>query len=82
MYTLAASVAAHIIFILIAAITRKPLKLNVIEQLTVIYTNGGILVVPLIKALLGDEYVIYSWQLHRGSADPDLDSLLSYALQR
>ena len=60
LYTLAASVAAHMIFILIAAITRKPLQLNVIEQLTVIYTNGGILVVPLIKALLGDEYVIYS----------------------
>lgn len=31
LYTLTASVAAHIVFILIAAITRKPLKLNVIE---------------------------------------------------
>ena len=31
-----------------------------VEELTTVYTNGGILVVPLVKALLGTEYVIYS----------------------
>ena len=60
LFTLAASGAAHIIFIVFTKLLKKPLNLNVIEQLTVIYTNGGILVVPLIKALLGDEYVVYS----------------------
>ena len=28
--------------------------------MTVIYTNGGILVIPLVQAMLGDDYVIYS----------------------
>ncbi|MDD5804514.1 MAG: AEC family transporter [Clostridia bacterium] len=60
LFTLAASVAAHIIFIAFTKIAQKSLNLDVIEQLTVIYTNGGILVVPLIKALLGDKYVVYS----------------------
>ena len=51
LYTPAASVAAHIIFLLIAAQSLESRwKLNVIEQL-IIYTNGRILVVPLIKAL-------------------------------
>lgn len=40
--------------------SRKPLHLDMVEELTTVYTNGGILVVPLVKALLGTEYVIYS----------------------
>lgn len=60
LYALAIAVAVHILFILLTKMLRGPLKLDVTEQLTAVYTNAGILVIPLIKVLLGDEYVIYS----------------------
>ena len=48
------------VFLILTAFLRKPLHLDMVEELTTVYTNGGILVVPLVKALLGTEYVIYS----------------------
>ena len=59
-FTIAAAIIVHVIFIAATALLKKPLRLDVIEQLTVIYTNGGILVIPLVQAMLGDDYVIYS----------------------
>ena len=38
----------------------RPLRLDVIERAVIIYTNAGILVIPLVNALLGADYVIYS----------------------
>ena len=45
-----AAVAVHILFLI----------LDAIERATVIYSNAGILVIPLVQELLGQEYVIYS----------------------
>lgn len=59
LFALIASVAVHIIFIAITTIIRKPLKLIPIEQVSLIYTNAGILVFPLVTALLGPQYVVY-----------------------
>ena len=56
----AAAVAVHILFLLLTAILKKPLHLDVIERTTIIYSNAGILVIPLVQELLGQEYVIYS----------------------
>ena len=56
----AAEVAVHILFLLLTAILKKPLHLDVIERATIIYSNAGILVIPLVQELLGQEYVIYS----------------------
>ena len=56
----AAAVAVHILFLLLTAILKKPLHLDVIERATIIYLNAGILVIPLVQELLGQEYVIYS----------------------
>ncbi len=56
----AAAVAVHILFLFLTAILRKPLQLDVIERATIIYSNAGILVIPLVQELLGQEYVIYS----------------------
>lgn len=56
----AAAVAVHILFLLLTAILKKPLHLDVIERATLIYSNAGILVIPLVQELLGQEYVIYS----------------------
>ena len=44
----------------IAAAISRPLKLDAVEQVNVIYSNAAALVIPLVKALMGDAYVIYS----------------------
>ena len=50
--------AVHILFLAVTAILKKPLHLDVIEQASLIYPNAGILVIPLVQRLLGQEYVI------------------------
>lgn len=60
LFAFAAAAIVHALFLLFTAILRRPCRLSTIEQLTVIYTNAGILVVPLIQALLGQQYVVYS----------------------
>lgn len=55
-----AAVAIHILFLVLTALLRKPLKLDAVERATAIYSNAGALVIPLVQALLGQEYVIYS----------------------
>ena len=42
------------------SIVKNILHLDAIERATVIYSNAGILVIPLVQELLGQEYVIYS----------------------
>lgn len=54
-----AAVAVHILFIGITVPLQKLLHLNAIEQASCIYPNAGILVIPLVQVLLGQEYVIY-----------------------
>lgn len=60
LFAAAVSAAVHVIFIVGTKLIARPLRLNVIEQLTVIYTNAGNLVIPIVMALLGQEYVVYS----------------------
>ncbi|QUO20948.1 AEC family transporter [Clostridiaceae bacterium Marseille-Q4143] len=57
---IAAAVAIHILFLLITIPLRKIFQMDVIEQATSIYSNAGILVIPLVQELLGQDYVIYS----------------------
>lgn len=54
------AVVIHLLYLLLTAILKHPLHLNVIERATAIYSNAGILVIPLVQVLLGQEYVIYS----------------------
>lgn len=55
-----AAVAVHILFLILTALLKNILHLDAIERATVIYSNAGILVIPLVQELLGQEYVIYS----------------------
>ena len=57
---IAAAVAIHILFLLITVPLKKVFQMDVIEQATSIYSNAGILVIPLVQELLGQDYVIYS----------------------
>ena len=56
----AAAVLVHVLFLILTTILKQVLQLDTIERATVIYSNAGILVIPLIQDLLGQEYVIYS----------------------
>lgn len=53
--------ATIIIYILLTKIPlRSTLHLNAIEQANIIYQNAGILIFPLVQALQGQDYIIYS----------------------
>lgn len=56
----AAAVLVHVLFLILTTILKQVLQLDTIERATVIYSNAGILVIPLVQELLGQEYVIYS----------------------
>lgn len=56
----AAAVLVHVLFLILTTILKQALQLDTIERATVIYSNAGILVIPLVQDLLGQEYVIYS----------------------
>lgn len=55
-----ASIIVHIIYIVIARLLGKVYTLNGVEKATIIYTNAGNLIIPLVQALLGKEWVVYT----------------------
>lgn len=60
LYSMGIAVGMHIVFLVLNAIFKKPLRLDVVEQVNIIYSNAAALVIPLVQALLGEEYVVYS----------------------
>ena len=60
LYSMAIAAAIHVVLLGISALLSRPLKLDAVEQVNVIYSNAAALVIPLVKALMGDAYVIYS----------------------
>lgn len=60
LFSFAAALFAHALFLLLAAALGRALRLDAAEKLTVVYTNAGILVLPLVQAMLGGEYLVYS----------------------
>ena len=59
-YAMILAAAMHVVLLAVTALLRRPLKLDMVEQVNTIYSNAGALVIPLVQALLGSEYVIYS----------------------
>lgn len=57
----AAAIVIQILFILITTLLSKIFSFDGIEQATLIYPNCGNLIIPLVGAVLGDEWVIYSF---------------------
>ena len=60
LYAFAIAVVLHLLFLALTAVLKRPLQLDVIEGATLIYSNAAALVIPLVRALLGEEYVVYS----------------------
>ena len=56
---LAAAVVLHILYIAATRLLGDKLKLDGVERASLIYSNGGNLIVPLVTAVLGQEYVFY-----------------------
>lgn len=56
----AAAVGIHAGMIILIKLLKKPLKLDPVEQTSIIYTNAGNLIIPIVSSILGPEWVIYT----------------------
>ena len=56
---LAAAVILHILYIAVTRLLGDKFHLDGIERASLIYSNGGNLIVPLVSSVLGEEYVFY-----------------------
>ena len=55
-----AAAVIHLVLMVFSALMRKLLGLDPVEQAAVIYSNAGNLIIPLVSAMLGSEWVIYT----------------------
>lgn len=56
----AAAIILHIIMIILTRILERPMKLDAVEKASIIYSNAGNLIIPIVTAIFGKEWVIYS----------------------
>ena len=54
------AIIVHIIFIPLTEIVSKVFQLHTVEKATLVYSNAGNLIIPLVGAILGEEWVIYT----------------------
>ena len=52
LYSMAIAAAIHVVLLVLSALLSRPLKLDAVEQVNVIYSNAAALVIPLVKALM------------------------------
>ncbi|MBQ0059130.1 MAG: AEC family transporter [Lachnospiraceae bacterium] len=57
--SLVAAALIHVVLILVAKLVCKAFSLKVIAEASIIYTNCGNLLVPIVGYMLGKEYVLY-----------------------
>lgn len=55
-----AAVVIHVFLLILGAVLKRALKMDPVEVVSVIYSNAGNLVVPLVSSMLGKEWVIYT----------------------
>ena len=46
--------------IILTKVLERPLHFNSIEKASIIYSNSGFLVIPLVASVLGQEWVFYT----------------------
>lgn len=54
------AIIVNALFLLLNEPFKRIFKLDVVEQASILYTNSGNLVIPIVIAILGEEWVIYS----------------------
>lgn len=57
---LAAALISHVFLLLVDQVNKCVLHLNAVERDSIIYSNAGNLIIPLVTSLLGEEWVIYA----------------------
>ena len=57
---LATAVLLHLVLIVVVGFLGKVLKLDGVEEISLIYSNAGNLIIPIVTAILGKEWVIYT----------------------
>lgn len=57
---LLAAVILHVLLILLNRFVLVPLRFDPVEQATILYSNAGNLIIPLVSSMLGSEWVIYT----------------------
>ena len=55
-----AALLIHLLLFCIVALLSRPLKLTCLEKASLIYSNAGNLIIPLVTNVLGPQWVIYS----------------------
>lgn len=55
-----AAVLIHIVLLALGKVLEKIFNLDAVEKASVIYSNSGNLIIPIVTSILGSEYVIYS----------------------
>ena len=58
--TLVAAVGIQGLYLLVTTLLAKPFRLDAVEQGSLIYSNSGNLIIPLVTSLLGKEYVLFT----------------------
>ena len=58
--SLGTAIGIHVLFFVFTALLRRPLHLTPVEQASVIYSNCGNLIIPLVTATLGPQWVVFS----------------------
>lgn len=56
----ASAVLIHICLLVLSIGLKRLLKLDAVERASVMYSNAGNLIIPLVTAILGEEWVIYA----------------------
>ncbi len=54
------AIAVHIIYFMIDKVYTKVFKAGVAERTSIIYTNAGNIIIPMVVATLGEEWVVYT----------------------
>ncbi|GAA0075887.1 AEC family transporter [Clostridium sp. CTA-5] len=55
-----AAVLIHIVLLILVKILEKIFHLDAVEKASIIYSNAGNLIIPIVTSILGKEWVIYS----------------------
>lgn len=56
----AAAIMLHIVYFLLDKLCLKTLRPNSVERASVMYSNAGNLIIPIVTFVLGEEWVLYS----------------------
>jgi len=55
-----AAIVLHIVFLILDQVCKRVLKCTTVERTSIMYSNSGNLIVPIVGYVLGGEWVIYS----------------------